>query len=541
MKTTFLAILTVAVCVAAPKLSSGGARNAASYASSASTNGGIAQGARFVLLGKDLGPAEAVTNEAYPLGSELGGVTVKVNVGGSVIDAWVISASATKVVAMLPSSAAIGKGKVSLTFNGETSEGDIEVVSRAVGLFTAGSRGAGQAMALSAESGAAVLVSTSAKPGQQIRLRATGLGSVEGDEASGPTPKAFDTADIEVRIADKIATVSAAQRTATAGIDELTVEVPTGVDGCFAPIVVRTGAKYSNFVTVPVAANGGYCSSNLVSSGAIEGASANGGEVRVGSINLTRIGVSLQQGEFVTDSAAGAFQKYKIEEFGVSNTAQTEIALGSCMVFHTDLAEDEVTETPFTLPVDLAAGRLSVNGPNGLKALGDVKGAFAVELGTGISIALPPGIPSIPGLPSTLYLEPGNYTITGAGGADVGAFNVQVQLNPVEWSNPAVAALVNRSQPLTLNWTGGRANDYVMALGTSATRSSVGTFVCIARASDLKITVGTHILQNLPASIQEGSLLGLFSITEPKLFTATGLDSGSVVFARMAARQAVYR
>ena len=87
----------------------------------------------------------------------------------------------------------------------------------------------------------------------------------------------------------------------------------------------------------------------------------------------------------------------------------------------------------------------------------------------------------------------------------------------------------------------GQGNDFVMAQGISATRSSIGIFVCIAKASDLKITVGTHILQNLPAGISEGSLLGLFSITEPKLFNATGLDSGSVIFSRMAARQAMYR
>jgi len=306
---------------------------------------------------------------------------------------------------------------------------------------------------------------------------------------------------------------------------------------------VKACTKYSNFVTVPVAANGGYCSSNLLSSGAIEGAANNGGEVRIGSINLSRIAISLeQQGEFVTDSASGSFLKLKVEDFGASNTPQTEIALGSCYVFNSDVFEDEAPETTFNVPVDLAAGRLSVNGPKGVKALGDVKGSFSVELGTGINIQLPPGIPSIPGLPSSLYLDPGSYTITGAGGADVGAFNVQVQLNPVEWSNPGVAASVNRAQPLTLNWTGGRANDYVMALGTSATRAGLlGTFVCIAKASDLKITVGTHILQNLPASNQEGSLLGLFSIAEPAIFKASGLDSGSVTFSRMAARQAVYR
>ena len=538
-KIFFSAIFAAAIpCIAAPKLSTGGARNGASFASATAANGGVAQGARFVLLGKDLGPAESASNEAYPLATELGGVSVKVTIGDTTLDAWVLSASGTKIVAMLPSTAPVGKGKVSLTYNSESTQGDIEVVSRAVGIFTGGTRGAGQAIALSVDSGAPLLVAASAKPGQQIRLRATGLGSVEGDEASAPTTKTFDTSDLEVRIADKIATIRAAQRTETAGIDEIVVEVPSGVDGCFAPVVVKNGSKYSNFVTIPVAANGGFCSSNLVSAGSLEGAAANG-EVRSGTIGLSRFGINVQGAEIVTDSASGSFQKYKLEDYGGSGaSSQSDFALGSCMVLNFDFVPDEGPEVPFAPPVDLAAGRLTVTGPKGEKSLGDIKGSFSVELGTGFNIALPPGVPS---LPSTLFLEPGSYTVEGTGGADVGPFSVQVQMNLIEWTNPSVAAAVVRSQPLNLTWTGGGASDYVMALGTSFTRANSGTFVCIAKASDLKITVLPHILQNLPASVSEGSILGLFSISEPKSFKASGLDIGSLTFSRFFAREANFR
>jgi uncharacterized protein (TIGR03437 family) len=541
MKTILSILLTGAICVAAPKLSTGGARNGASFASTTALNGGVAQGSRFVLVGKALGPADSASNEAYPLSTELGGVGVKVTVGTTTVDAWVLSVSASRVVALLPSTTPVGKGKVRLTFNGESTEGDIEVVSRAVGLYTGGGTGTGQAIANAADGGAALVLSASARPGQQIKLRATGLGAVEGDEASGPTARTFDAGELEVRIGDTIGTISAAVRTEIPGIDELTVEVPTGVTGCFTPVVVRSGLRYSNFVTVPVAANGGFCSSNLVSSGTIESAAGTNGEIRIGSISLTRIAIGLEQGEFVTDGAAGVFQKYKVEDYGISTTAQTELALNSCMVFSSEFVEEELPEVPFNPSIDLAAGVLTVNGPKGSKNLGNVKGTFSVELGSGINIVLPPGVPNIPGLPSNLYLDPGNYTITGAGGADVGAFNVQVQLNPVDWTNPNVATSIDRSQPLTLTWTGGRPNDYVMAIGTSSSRTTNATFVCIARAPELKITVGTHILQNLPASTLEGSILGVFSISEPKSFTASGLDAGSVVFSRMAARQAVYR
>ena len=526
-------------CFGAPKLSSGGARNAASFASTSSVNGGVAQGARFVLLGKDLGPAEAARNEAYPLAIELGGVSVKVTVGGSTVDAWVLSASATSVVAMLPSAAPTGKGTVALTFNGESSQGDIEVVSRAVGVFAGGTRGSGQAIALAADSGSPVLVSASAKPGQLIRLRATGLGAVDGDEAAGPTTKTFDTAGIEVFFADKVANVTAAQRTETPGVDEIAVEVPTGVDGCFAVIVIRSSSKISNFVTVPVAANGGFCSTNLYSSSLIEGAAASG-EVRAGYIGLSRFGVNAQGAEIVSDTASGSFAKSKVEDFGLSGpSTQGDYAIGSCYVFSVEDIADEIVDLPYTPPVDLAAGVITVNGPKGLKSLGNVKGSFSVELGQGINIALPPGVPP---LPSNLYLEPGNYTVAGAGGADVGAFNVQVQLNPVEWTNPTVAASVNRSQPLKLTWTGGGANDLVMAFGQSSDGAAKSaTFVCIAKAPSKEITVGTHILQNLPASVGQASILGVFSIAEPKTFTASGLDIGSVSFSRLFAVQAAYR
>jgi uncharacterized protein (TIGR03437 family) len=542
MKRFVFATFLVCGCLsAAPKITAKGARNAASYASPSTPGGTVAQGSRFVLVGKELGPAEAVSNEAYPLSTELGGVSVKVTVGDSTVDALVLVASATKVEALLPSTVATGKGTVTLSFNGETVETAIEVSARSLGFFANGMHGSGQVIAISDTT--PVTLAASARPGQTIRLRATGLGPVQADEASAPTPQTFEASEIEVRVGDKTATVTAAARTEVPGIDEISIEVPAGVEGCFVPVAAKLADKWTNFVSLPIAANSATCSTTRLSSSDLDRILANseGGIIRWGDVTLNRTAIGLDGvGESVVDTASGSFQKFTLDYFSGSTT-YGDLPFNSCTIFNFDDAFD--IDQPMELPsnvIDLAAGRLSVNGPKGTKSLGNVKGSFSVELGKGINIALPPGIPP---LPSNLYLESGAYTITGEGGDDVGPFSVQVQLNPVTWTNSNSIGPVNRGSDLKATWTGGGANDYVMLTGTSSSDSPrwLGSFVCVARASAREINVPSYILQNLPPTQDGAGFLSLFSFSEPKTFTARGLDFGAVTTSRMVGKQVQYQ
>src|SRR5947207_15622260 len=50
-------------------------------------NAAIAQGALFVVKGKNLGPANVVVASAFPLPTSIGGTSIRITVGGTTVDA----------------------------------------------------------------------------------------------------------------------------------------------------------------------------------------------------------------------------------------------------------------------------------------------------------------------------------------------------------------------------------------------------------------------------------------------------------------------
>ena len=58
--------------------------------------------------------------------------------------------------------------------------------------------------------------------------------------------------------------------------------------------------------------------------------------------------------------------------------------------------------------------------------------------------------------PTDRTLQPGTYRLQGPGGTDVGAFDPVSTIVPAfDWTNRNTITAVNRSQGLTINWTGG--------------------------------------------------------------------------------------
>jgi hypothetical protein len=69
---------------------------------------------------------------------------------------------------------------------------------------------------------------------------------------------------------------------------------------------------------------------------------------------------------------------------------------------------------------------------------------------------------------STQELPLGAYTISGTGGKDAGAFSVTLTVaSHLAISSPSALAAVDRTQPLTVTWTGGIAGNYVLIAGES--------------------------------------------------------------------------
>src|ERR1700752_1697980 len=139
--------LGIGSLLAQPVVRAGGVVNAASLAPQGLQNGGVAQGGQVVSLGTNLGPVEPVLQNSfpYPTTDGLGGVAVKVTVGGVTADAIMVSAAEKKVVGVLPSNVPTGTGQVTLTYNSASVTAPIQVVATNVGIFTKSGAGYGPA------------------------------------------------------------------------------------------------------------------------------------------------------------------------------------------------------------------------------------------------------------------------------------------------------------------------------------------------------------------------------------------------------------
>jgi hypothetical protein len=135
-------------------------------------------------------------------------------------------------------------------------------------------------------------------------------------------------------------------------------------------------------------------------------------------------------------------------------------------------------------------------------------------------------------VPNSLFLAPGSYTVSGKGGKDVGAVNASISVSsPLNWTNRDQTTNVNRTQPLTLNWTGGPTGQTIEILGENSDlrTNSSGLFYCVAPAGATSFSVPPQVLGFLPASrpnpLDSTGIIFLISSSSSAL-SASGLNAG---------------
>ncbi len=538
---------------AQPVVNDGGILNAASYTSSKLPGGAIAQGSIFVVFGARMGPA-AIALAGFPLPSTLAGTGVKVTSGGQTLDCPLVYTVAGQLAAILPSTTPVGNATLTVSFGGQTSAPrSFRVVTSSFGTFSLNQGGSGPGVITNFESATSQPVNTAlkaARPGQTLIMYGTGLGPLPaGTPDNGAAPAvAIGQTTVELYVGGRRASVAYAGRApGFAGLDQINFVVPAGVDGCSIPIGIKIGNLVSNYTTIAVAPNGGTCQDPLGLSSSQLDRIVNGGTVKVGSIALGRADLEitipfLGTQSIKTDSGVADFVEYNAQtinsgaQLGVAGTS----SIGTCFVFVGN--SNNLTPVDPIQPRGLNAGALiNVNGPKGAKTLKPIPnliGNYSESLATG-------GI-SFPGAPGggdpDGYLVAGNYTFNnGAGGPDVGAFNASFTLPAnINWTNKASTTVVNRTQGLTVNWTGGDPSGYVQIYGYSLSEVSenavTGFFTCLERSSVGTFNVPAAILLALPPSPTGGAtdlipigILGVGGVSSPRTFTAPGIDTGTIV------------
>ncbi len=483
-------------------------------------NAGVAQGALFVVKGTNLGPGTLAIATAFPFTTTIGGASIQVTVGGTTVDAIMYYALSAQLAAILPSRTPTGTGTVRVTYNGQSASGPITVVQNNIGIFTVDSSGGGDAIAFLPDNGL-ITPSHAANPGDTVTFWGTGLGPVTSDETRAAVQADMTNVPLQVFIGGKPATILFRGRNACCtAVDTVYVTVPQGVTGCAVSVIMQIGNLVSNTTTIAVAASGRACTPvnpNLMTFGT--------GTHTFGGFGFTRIVISTAGiGTFPgtttsSDTVGGGFFKITYSATQQQGSQVDVNSYGSCTVTQT---LGRPTPPPNTATIQY------------------------LDAGASIALAAPFGNRVIPrGSPAagiTIYqanldmtattLTAGQYTLTGTGGVDVGAFTANYTMPPpFAWTNQSSITTVNRANGVTVTWTGGDPAGYVtiagqsILAGTAATTVVVG-FTCTARVSDGAFTVPPIVLLPLPPSTTIAGTM----FTLPGVLTVSSYSSNAQSF-----------
>jgi len=529
-----------------------GVVSAATYLPAGFPNSGVAQGSIFTLFGTGLGPANFAEAPLFPLPNTLAGTSIKITVGNTSVNALMLGTVDGQVAAILPSSTPTGNAKLVLTYNNSASDPiAFQVVKSSFGAFTLNSLGYGTAFITNANNGLVTLLN-SARPGDSVSIWSTGLGPVSGNEAAGPLPGNLKNLKMNVWVGGQPATVTYAGRSdCCAGLDQLTIKIPTTVQGCFVPLAVQVNGVISTFPSIPIAPKGGTCSDPAGITSAMLQNVASGENSKMGTILLSRFTANFANLPLIgnvaisEDAGSAFFYTYAPFELLGSRGVTALNTFGSCSLWQCSGPTCVPDQQALGLPGLDAGSSINLSGPNGaMKLAKSSTGNYGASLGGG-------GIPGLTNNPPP-YLDPGGYTIKGPGGSTVQAFtaNLSISSSPISFqaqqngstvaeccSNASLTGgTISRSSDLDITWSGGDPNGYAAIFGTSTTDAPqvTASFACLEKNSIGHFTVPSWVLSGMPASgtlsqaginVSNGFLL-MGSYPHFTSFNAPGLDFG---------------
>lgn len=548
--------LALAGAASAQQPAANAAVNVASFANANLPNGSLAQGGMFTVFGSNLGPGSLQQVSSFPLPTELGGTSMQVTSGGQTLDCIMIFTAANQAAAILPSDTPTGSATLSVTFNGQTSPPlDIEVEESSFGIFAINNGGSGPGVFTNALAPTRVnLLTQAAHPGELWDIWGTGLGPIQADDAELP-PFGDLPVDVEVLVGGQQADVPFKGRSGCcAGVDQVRFEVPEGVTGCYVPVVIVVEGTPSNFTTMSIAEPGeDLCSqpeigldSDLLSRAQQQG------EMRLGSIQLNRQRFSFsgsfastpgagQTFEFTSESASASYTEFNLNELLAFSGIGQITTIGSCTVFQFSgdtTAQDPIEDRATGLD---AGAPLSISGPGGSDTIprmseGDYFKTFGSEIPGFLKAAR-----AISSDPKDQFgggfLEPGDYTVSAPGGADVGAHMAEIELpEPLDWINREELGTIDRSSSVTVTYEGGAADGFVRIFGFSAFDFSEDTgsgaiFFCSADPNAGSFTIPQAVLAAMPPSVTvEGQPAGALGVGGGSFreFIADGIDLGII-------------
>ena len=527
----------------------------------------LAPGAVFVIFGSGMGPGTlaAAAGPNYP--TSVGGTAVTFTPagGGAAINAKMVYSSAGQLAGLLPSSIAPGTYAVRVIYNTLSSAPqNVTVVARSLGIATANSAGTGTAQATigNVNGGVSLTRFTSgsvafggldwtlspAHPGDTLVLWGTGGGADAANDSGGTSGDQTQSGNFKVIVSGRqITPLYAGASSGYAGLWQINFTLPADIaPDCFASVQVSAGGELSNTVSIPIAAGGqDFCSDPQLTKDELTrldgGGTIVGGGFAISKLTSTTTLVTTPGAAPTTITVAqeavnGGFPRYTAAEYAAIYAG---VRIGECTVSDKTAPANAANSASPEGYMD-AGARLPVAGP------GFAAGAAMTPASTNPG----PVYSLLP--PSGTVVANGRYTITGTGGTGVGPFSASVSF-PANFAVTGWDALVtiDRSRPLTLNWTGGTDQVYIIGssyavVGKDASNTNIirnTGFTCQVPAAPGTYTIPTAVLAYLlPASITSTSattgtaILAVQTVTSEQ-FTAPLTAGGQAAWAGFGAVQ----
>ncbi len=514
----FAAFLTVSMLplCAQPVLDATSVLNASGYQNQ------LAPDTVFVIFGKGLGPAAIVTASAPKYPAALGGTSVSFTpaAGGTAIDAKMVYSVAGQIAGLLPSSIAPGTYAVTVTYSNQTSKPqNVAVVPRSFGIATANSGGTGAAQATIGNVNGGVSLTrltTStlnydgltwplqpAHPGDTLVLWGTGGGADPLNDTGGTSGDQTKAGDFMVNVGGtEIVPIYAGAASGYPGLWQINFTLPMNITpNCFAYLQVSAGGQAGNVASIPIAPPGkSSCTTPPLSQSTLSKLDVGGNIIEA----QFSVGLTTEGGTFPTTSIAFEGVGGNVAQFSAAEWESnfSGVAVGPCVATHPENPDFYLNAGP----------SFTFNGPG-------------IPTNTSVgTFTFPNGLDYQYNPPSNTMVPGGMYTLKSPGGTQVDPFTasatVPSSFTVTNWNS---LDLINRTQPLTVSWTGSGFDQiqiYIQSppvalsctvdasLGTYSIPPAALAYLPAAKSGQISVTAGLAAASFVGTSLTPGLVAG---------------------------------
>jgi uncharacterized protein (TIGR03437 family) len=499
-----------------PGISQNGVVNLASRIPPTLAGGAIARGALFSIYGVRLGSVDHTT--------------VTITQGAFSARIQIVNIFQRRIEALMPRSAPLGTVSLVVTADGKASrEFPVDVAASNPGIFSRNGEGwgAGRIENIAASGKrSANATSNPARPGTRVSVTTTGLGNATR---------------IALMVGGLPAKAEAPRPTAKPGEEQFTFRIPGDApEGCYVPLyLLVSDTRASNVVTMAIRSRPGPCDPSPLPITSQD---------RFGAVVLSRTSMrSIREGapELIADDARIVF---------ITNPdrAAPSIQLpppGTCVAYTGSYQANTNLWSSVRSIVSVdgqgmdAGAKLVLSRANQTRTISqpvEVRGYYRDRIGTRGDDPRRRALP--------LFLEPGELTVRGTGGKEVGPFTTPFSVPaPFEWVDREQTPVVERNRGVTVHWKGSTSEQTMVILARNIDQitTAFGTCVCTASSAAGRFSIPAALLANIPATQDVAGVpleaLVVVALTLGPGIKASGLNGGFGVNLYAVGRPVEYR